>query len=156
MHQPDSAIHVTKIDKMIEIKRFTAGDKSIADEAFSIRRKVFVEEQGVDQNLEYDNEESANHYLLLLAGKPIATARWRETGKGIKLERFAVLPPFRNRGFGEIILDEVLKDVKPLGKTIYLHSQAKAVHFYERNGFVKEGEMFVEAGIEHYYMKYPG
>jgi predicted GNAT family N-acyltransferase len=147
---------MTKTEKMIEIKRFTAGDKSIAEQAFSIRRKVFVEEQGVDQNLEYDKEELSNHYLLLLAGKPIATARWRETEKGIKLERFAVLPQFRNRGFGEVILEEVLKDVKPLGKTIYLHSQAKAVPFYERNGFVKEGELFVEAGIEHYYMKYPG
>jgi predicted GNAT family N-acyltransferase len=139
---------------MIEIKRFTIEDNNLAEQAFSIRRKVFVNEQSVDPNLEYDKEDQSQHYLLLLAGKPIATARWRETGKGIKLERFAVLPEFRNRGFGEIILDEVLKDVKPLGKTIYLHSQVRAVPFYERNGFYKEGEMFTEAGIEHYYMEY--
>jgi len=139
---------------MIEVKRFTIEDKNLAKQAFAIRRKVFVDEQGVDQNLEYDKEDQSNHYLLLLSGKPIATARWRETEKGTKLERFAVLPEFRNRGFGEIILDAVLKDVKPLGKTIYLHSQVRAVSFYERNGFAKEGEMFVEAGIEHFYMKY--
>jgi len=138
---------------MIEIKRFSFEDKNLAELAFSIRRKVFVDEQGVDPNLEYDKEDQAHHYLLLLAGKPIATARWRETEKGIKLERFAVLPEFRNRGFGEIILDEVLRDVRQLGKTVYLHSQSRAVSFYERNGFFKEGEMFVEAGIEHYYMK---
>jgi predicted GNAT family N-acyltransferase len=138
---------------MIEIKRFSFEDKDLAELAFSIRRKVFVEEQGVDPNLEYDKEDQANHYLLVLAGKPIATARWRETEKGIKLERFAVLPEFRNRGFGEIILEEVLKDVRPIGKTVYLHSQSRAVPFYERNGFFKEGEMFVEAGIEHFYMK---
>jgi predicted GNAT family N-acyltransferase len=138
---------------MIEIKRFSFEDKNLAELAFSIRRKVFVDEQGVDPNLEYDKEDQAHHYLLLLAGKPIATARWRETEKGIKLERFAVLPEFRNRGFGEIILDEVLRDVRQLGKTVYLHSQSRAVPFYERNGFFKEGEMFVEAGIEHYYMK---
>ena len=141
---------------MIENKRFTIEDKVLAEQAFFIRRTVFVDEQGVDQNLEYDNEEQSNHYLLVLTGKPIATARWRETEKGIKLERFAVLPEFRNRGFGEIILDAVLKDVKPLGKLIYLHSQARAVPFYERNGFVKEGEMFVGAGIEHFYMKFYG
>ena len=138
---------------MIEVKRFNVLDKDLAEHAFSIRRKVFVEEQGVDPDLEYDKEDQAHHYLLLLAGKPIATARWRETDQGIKLERFAVLPEFRNRGFGEIILEEVLKDVIPAGKTIYLHSQSRAVPFYERNGFLKEGEMFVEAGIEHYYMK---
>jgi predicted GNAT family N-acyltransferase len=145
-----------KNKRMIEVKRFTTEDKDLAEQAFSIRRKVFVDEQGVDQNLEYDKEDQSNHYLLLLAGKPIAAARRRETEKGIKLERFAVLPEFRNRGFGEIILDEVLKDVKLLGKTVYLHSQARAVPFYERNGFVKEGSMFIEAGIEHFYMKFSG
>ena len=140
---------------MIEIKRFSTEDKNLSEQAFAIRRKVFVDEQGVDRNLEYDKEDQSHHYLLLLAGKPIATARWRETEKGIKLERFAVLPEFRNRGFGELILEAVLNDVKPSGKTVYLHSQSRAVPFYERNGFVGEGEMFVEAGIEHYFMKLP-
>jgi predicted GNAT family N-acyltransferase len=149
-------LHIKKNIIMIENKRFTFEDKILAEQAFFIRRKVFVDEQGVDQKLEYDNEEQSNHYLLLVAGKPIATARWRETEKGIKLERFAVLPEFRNRGFGEIILDAVLNDVRHLGKTIYLHSQVRAVSFYERNGFIKEGEMFIEAGIEHYYMKFHG
>lgn len=141
---------------MIEVKNFTLADKDLSDKVFAIRRKVFVEEQGVDATLEYDKEEQATHYLLLLAGKPIGAARWRETEKGIKLERFAILPEFRNRGFGEIILEAVLKDVAGSGKMIYLHSQSKAVSFYERNGFVKEGKMFTEAGIEHYYMKYSG
>ena len=140
---------------MIEIKRFSTEDKNLSEQAFAIRRKVFVEEQGVDRNLEYDKEDQSHHYLLLLAGKPIATARWRETEKGIKLERFAVLPEFRNRGFGEMILEAVLNDVKPSGKTVYLHSQSRAVTFYERNGFVRQGEMFAEAGIEHYFMKLP-
>jgi predicted GNAT family N-acyltransferase len=139
---------------MYEVKRFSAGDKETAEKAFAIRRKVFVEEQGVDAALEYANEEAAHHYLLLLAGRPIATARWRETEKGIKLECFAVLHEFRNRGIGEIILKEVLKDVTSLGKKIYLHSQARAVSFYERNGFEKAGEMFTEAGIDHFFMEY--
>ena len=140
---------------MYEIKRFSVFDKELAEKAFAIRRKVFVEEQGVDAVLEYDKEESAHHYLLLLAGKPIATARWRETEKGIKLERFAVLAEFRNRGLGEIILKEVLKDITPSEKKIYLHAQLRAVPFYERNGFLSVGEQFTEAGLEHFYMEYP-
>jgi len=139
---------------MIKVIRFTLKDKEYAEQAFAIRKKVFVSEQGVDPALEYDNEEQSHHYLLMINDKPIATARWRETEKGIKLERFAVLAEFRNRGIGELILKEVMVDVVPLGKTIYLHSQARAVPFYERNRFVKEGEIFIEAGIEHYYMKY--
>jgi predicted GNAT family N-acyltransferase len=138
---------------MTEVKRFNFSDSDLAKQAFAIRRKVFVEEEGVDPNLEYDHEEDAHHYLLLLGGKALATARWRETEKGIKLERFAVLPEFRNRGLGGIILKEVINDVLPLGKTIYLHSQLRAVPFYERHGFVKEGDVFYEADMGHYYMK---
>ena len=139
---------------MIEIKRFGFEDKELAEKAFQIRRKVFVEEQGVDPALEYDHEQESHHYLMLLGEKPIGAARWRETPGGIKLERFAVLKEYRNRGLGEIILREVIKDVVPSGKKIYLHSQLKAVPFYERNGFVKMGDPFTEAGMKHYCMEY--
>ena len=138
---------------MYEVKRFSFNDRELAEQAFAIRRRVFVEEEGVDPDLEYNHEEEAHHYLLLLSGKALATARWRETEKGIKLERFAVLPEFRNRGLGGIILKEVINDVVPLGKAVYLHSQLRAVPFYERHGFVKEGNIFYEAGMGHYYMK---
>jgi predicted GNAT family N-acyltransferase len=139
---------------MFTVKRFSIQDTLMAQKAFAIRKAVFVEEQGVDANLEYDHEEEAHHYLLFLGAKPIATARWRETEKGIKLERFAVMPQFRNRGIGEIILKEVLQDVSSMGKRIYLHAQIKAVSFYERNGFYKIGEKFTEAGIEHFRMEF--
>jgi len=138
---------------MYEVKRFGFKDSELAEQAFAIRRRVFVEEEGVDASLEYDSEEEAHHYLLLMGRKALATARWRETEKGIKLERFAVLPEFRNRGLGGIILKEVLKDVVLLNKTVYLHSQLRAIPFYERHGFVKEGEVFYEAGMGHYLMK---
>ena len=138
---------------MYNVKRFSFNDKKLAEQAFAIRRKVFIEEEGVDPNLEYDHEEKAHHYLLLLGDKALATARWRETEKGIKLERFAVLTEFRNRGLGGIILKEVINDVVLFGKTIYLHSQLRAVPFYERHGFMKEGPVFYEAGMGHYYMK---
>jgi predicted GNAT family N-acyltransferase len=139
---------------MFSVKRFSFQDKEMADKAFAIRKIVFVDEQGVDPALEYDHEEEAHHYLLFLGKNPIATARWRDTEKGIKLERFAVLPGFRNRGIGEIILKEVLKDVIHKKKMIYLHSQIMAIPFYERNGFVKFGDQFTEAGIGHFLMKY--
>ena len=141
---------------MFTVEKFSSDNTALAEQAFTIRRAVFVEEQGVDATLEYDHEEEAHHYLLFLGEKPIATARWRETEKGIKLERFAVLPNFRNRGIGEIILREVIKDVVLSGEPVYLHSQLKALSFYERNGFKKEGPLFVEAGIDHFLMKFHG
>lgn len=138
------------------VKRFKSDNKTLAEKALAIRHKVFVIEQGVDPVLEYQHDEEAQHYILSMGKKAIGTARWREIDGQIKLERFAVLPRFRSKGFGKIILLEILIDTLPLLKPIYLHSQLKAVRFYERNGFVIEGEMFIEAGIEHYTMVYKG
>ena len=138
---------------MIEIKRFGFSDKQLSKISNQIRTAVFVMEQKVDPELEYDHEEESHFYLLYFDGKPVATARWRETDKGIKLERFAMLKEFRNQGLGSELLNEVLKDVQKLDKKIYLHSQLKAVSYYERAGFVKKGEIFTEAGIEHYRME---
>ncbi|MEZ5083912.1 MAG: GNAT family N-acetyltransferase [Bacteroidales bacterium] len=85
----------------------------------------------------------------------IATARWRTTDKGIKLERFALLKELRNMGLGAILLEKILSDVKKFKKPIYLHSQVIAKNYYKRAGFVEEGDHFFEAGIEHVKMFYP-
>ena len=122
----------------------------------AIRRTVFIEEQHVAPEIEYEYEEEGHYYLLYHNDIPIATARWRETVKGIKLERFALLKEFRNRGLGTLLLEAVLKDVVPLGKPIYLHSQVSAVNYYKRAGFRKEGDHFFEADIEHVFMTYDG
>jgi predicted GNAT family N-acyltransferase len=138
---------------MLEIKRFDFQNKKLFEICSSIRTNVFVEEQMVDPALEYDHEEESHFYLLYYEGKPVSTARWRETEKGIKLERFGMLKEFRNQGLGSELLKVVLNDVLKLDKKIYLHSQLKAVSYYERAGFVKVGDKFSEAGIEHYLME---
>jgi predicted GNAT family N-acyltransferase len=139
----------------LKILSFKYDNKTFADMALAIRTQVFVEEQKVDPTLEYDQyEKESTHYLMLDEKNPIATARWRETEKGIKLERFAVLSQYRNQGIGGLVLEKVLSDVLLLNKTIYLNSQLKAVPFYERYGFVKSGEPFIEANIEHCRMEY--
>lgn len=118
-----------------------------------IRRKVFIEEQNVPEEIEADeHDEHSHHYLITTNNISIATARWRNTEKGIKLERFAVLSTYRNKGYGQLILNEILNDIVPLKKTIYLHSQDTAVNFYLKNNFVIEGEAFYEANIKHFKM----
>jgi predicted GNAT family N-acyltransferase len=140
---------------MVRIEKFTISDKEKSEAAFSIRRTVFVEEQQVPAEEEFDEyESSSEHYLAYWNNTPVATARWRHTDKGIKLERFAVLKEYRDKGTGSSILKAVLEDVVPFGKTIYLHAQIKAVKFYERAGFEKEGDIFSECDILHYTMKF--
>ena len=128
------------------------------DAAFSIREKVFVDEQNVPADAEYDAHDRAattRHYLAQIDGQPAGAARWRPTAGGVKLERFAVLAAFRNQGVGEALVHQVLADVQaeaPDAAQVYLHAQLRAIPLYERTGFYKEGEMFEECDIQHYKM----
>ena len=127
------------------------------DAAFTIREIVFQQEQGVPATLEHDahDRRDARHYLARAAdGTPAGAARWRETDHGVKLERFAVLAGFRNQEIGAALLHAVLADVRAdrPNAAVYLNAQLRAVPFYERHGFRKEGEMFEEANIQHYKM----
>jgi predicted GNAT family N-acyltransferase len=72
------------------------------------------------------------------------------------LERFAVLASERGRGTGTVLLARVMADVLPMKKRIYLHAQVTAISYYRRAGCVIAGDLFYEAGIEHYMMEYPG
>lgn len=128
------------------------------DILFRIRKQVFVIEQFVPEEEEWDEfEHISKHYLAYLDDVPVGTARWRRTLSGdYKLERFAVLMSYRGNRVGEALLQAVLNDVprNPNSK-IYLHSQLSAKGFYAKNGFVPEGEEFDEAGIRHIKMVYP-
>lgn len=139
---------------MTTIIKFLFQDQKHMQLSNNIRKVVFIDEQSVPPGIEYEYEEQGHYYLLFHDRIPIATARWRETSAGIKLERFALLKEYRNKGLGSILLQEVLKDVRPMGKTIYLHSQVVAVNYYKRAGFVATGPQFTEADIEHVRMVY--
>ncbi|MGB0523081.1 MAG: GNAT family N-acetyltransferase [Flammeovirgaceae bacterium] len=122
-----------------------------------IREKVFVIEQQVPLEEEYDEfDETATHFLVLLDGKPVGTCRWRFTAKGIKLERYAVLAEARGNGVGgklvELTLADIAEQPAATGKKMYLHAQVTAVFLYEKFGFQKEGDQFDECGIMHYKM----
>ena len=135
----------------INVKNITSeNDLKIA---FAIRKKVFVEEQKVPEDIEWDEfEKTSNHILALINEKPVGTARWRTTQKGIKLERFAVLCEFRSCGVGKYLVHFILKELIK-SENIYLHAQEHVVKFYERFGFKNKGRRFFEAGIPHWLME---
>ena len=140
---------------MLTVKRISNLQSEEAKQLFEIRNTVFVIEQHVDHDLEYDEHENeAAHYLAYFGNRPCGAARWRVTESGIKLERFAVLAPFRSKDVGLALLDAILNDVIPLNKKIYLHAQMSAYGFYAKHGFIQEGVRFWEANIEHVTMVY--
>jgi predicted GNAT family N-acyltransferase len=122
-------------------------------QVFAIRRTVFVDEQNCPPELEWENEDVSTHFLATVNDIPAGASRWRKTDKGYKLERFAVLKEFRGMGVGQELIKAVLADLPSDARYIYLNAQISAMNLYSRFGFVKVGEQFEEAGIQHFKME---
>ena len=81
--------------------------------------------------VEIDENENKSFYILAyFESQPVGTARWRDSGEGIKLERFAVLKQFRKKGIGSALTDFIIDHV-PKERKIYLNSQHSAIGFYK-------------------------
>lgn len=122
---------------------------------YTIRSAVFIQEQNVPQDLEWDGEDAqACHVLACDAeGKVIGTARLLLHGTLAHIGRMAVLKPWRKRGVGRALLECVMAEARRRGASAaFLNAQTTAVAFYERAGFVPEGAEFLNAGIPHYRM----
>jgi predicted GNAT family N-acyltransferase len=146
----------TKEEKLISVEKVLT--KEQLDIVFDIREKVFVIEQEVDPDEEYDEfEDISTHFLAKFQNQPAGTARWRYTDNGVKLERFAVLKPMRAKGVGYALVSAVVEDIKlqpqAKGKKLYLHAQLDAMPLYAKFGFQKVGDMFEECNIKHYKME---
>ncbi|MEK6663104.1 MAG: GNAT family N-acetyltransferase [Pseudomonadota bacterium] len=121
----------------------------------SIRTEVFIHEQSVPEELEWDGEDAhAIHALATdLSGNPIGTARLLLHGEQAHIGRMAVLPTWRGQGVGASLLLLLLEKAKQRGAgSVFLNAQTSAVPFYERFNFVREGAEFLDAGIPHYRM----
>ena len=122
------------------------------EQAFEIRRQVFVIEQKVNPAEEYDEYENiCTHLLARYNGVPCGTARIRKTENGIKLERFAVLASYRGKGVGAALVEGCLQRLEK-GSYAYMHAQEHALQFYAKHGFEAVGERFWECEIPHFKM----
>ena len=135
----------------IKLVRTYQEQKNVID----IRRSVFIDEQQIPVEIEIDAfEKSANYVIAYFGEEPVGTARWREIGDSIKLERFAVLKNYRNKGIGRKLTMFII-DLIPQGKIIFLNSQESAIGFYSKLGFTLHGPLFKEANILHQKMIFP-
>lgn len=137
---------------MEALKIIKATRKDELEQVFAIRKIVFVDEQGVPPEIEWEHEDDSTHFLALSDYKPCGACRWRKTDKGFKLERFAVLKDFRGHGIGRAMIATALDDLPSNAGVIYLNAQLEAVSLYAKFGFVAEGDHFDEAGIKHVRM----
>ena len=117
-----------------------------------VRERVFVEEQGVPRDLEWDDwDERSDHAVALDVGSnAIGTARLLPDGR---VGRMAVLRHWRGQGVGAALLEALLRMAGERGvREVTLHAQKHAAGFYRRFGFNPRGDEFLEAGIPHQEM----
>jgi predicted GNAT family N-acyltransferase len=123
-----------------------------------IRRKVFIEEQGVSEDDEWDQQDpDAIHFLVENTnGKAIGCARVLvEDDNHYHIGRVAILTEHRNQKIGRQLMQFILAWCQQYpDHHIYLHAQTTRVKFYEHLGFVTQGDVFMDAGIEHLEMRY--
>ncbi len=122
--------------------------------AFIVRGIVFIEEQGVPYTIEHDEHDfSATHILGEIDGEPFAAGRIRTVGEYAKLERVAIRKAYRGRSLGHKLTEFMLSVAKEQGfKQFKVHAQSYLKDFYKKHGFKIAGDMFKEAGIDHYLM----
>ena len=119
----------------------------------SVRRAVFIVEQGIPESEEWDAADPVCRHVLAESRNrdAVGTGRLEATGK---IGRVAVLPQHRGTGVGGAIVRHLVDRARGLGLgEVYLHAQSAAVVFYERLGFRAEGPEFDEAGIPHRRMR---
>lgn len=119
-----------------------------------VRERVFVREQGVPPQLEWDEADAHAAHLLAFDPNqnPIGTARILPSGQ---IGRMAVLPVWRGHGVGTALLREAVALATALNlPTPFVHAQTSAIAFYHRHGFRANGLEFWEAGIPHRLMVY--
>lgn len=126
--------------------------------AFDIRKEVFVEEQGVPLEDEFDEFDQLDgrcgHILIYYKDQAVGTGRLRIVDEYGKLERICLLENYRNLGLGKVIvlaLEELAKEKDV--KKVKLHGQTHAEGFYQKLGYYTASDVFMEDGIPHVLMK---
>jgi len=137
------------------MKAVKATNEKQRNDAFYVRKKVFVEEQNVPIEIELDEyEDFAEHVVLYDDHQPVGAGRFRVISDTGKLERICVLPQYRGKGAGNIILETLEKLAAEKGlKKIKLNAQTQAENFYKKHGYQTVSDIFMDAGIPHVTME---
>ena len=124
--------------------------------AFTVRKKVFVEEQGVPLTLELDEyDQTASHFVVYDNDKAIAAGRIRKSDEDIgKVERVCVLKEYRGNHLGYLIMNSVEDHAIEAGfHKLKLNAQSYAIPFYEKLGYAVTSPEFMDADIPHRAME---
>ena len=120
-------------------------------DAKNIREQVFIHEQNISAEEEWDNQDPiALHFVVYAQEQPIATARLLENNS---IGRVAVLKHYRGKGIGKLLMLKIIEQAKNEDRdSLKLSAQTHAIPFYAGLGFQVEGETYLDCGIPHVTM----
>ncbi|HFE32397.1 MAG TPA: GNAT family N-acetyltransferase [Gammaproteobacteria bacterium] len=137
--------------KTIRIERVSW--QSAESELRTLREAIFINEQQVPEELEWDGRDDSSSHVLAFdeQNRPIGTGRLQPDGH---IGRMAVLPPWRHQGVGSALLTALIAIAQKMRlPSVELDAQTQAVGFYRRHGFQPIGDVFMDAGILHQRMQ---
>ena len=125
------------------------------EEIKKLRYDTFVVERGVPKELEFDGKDSEFlHFTIWEGDELVACLRANENGNLLHMGRFAVKKSLRKNGYGRILMGKLCQYAKENGyRGIELSAVNTAVGFYDKQGFLKIGDFYLETGVPHIYMK---
>lgn len=125
---------------------------TLPDEARQIRIKVFVDEQGFNE--EFDSvDDIATHIVMFDVDKPVATCRFFIKDGSYLLGRIAVIKDYRGKHVGALLMQEAQKEIERRGgKRIVIHAQTRAKDFYLKQGYSDSGKNDLEEGCPHVWL----
>ncbi|MTV82086.1 GNAT family N-acetyltransferase [Secundilactobacillus folii] len=136
----------------MKIKSAKGTNGQVYQDAIAIRQAVFVTEQGIAPDLEFDGlDDQVRHYVGYVSDQPAVTARIRQDGSQVRIQRVATLAKYRHQGYAAALLKQIIADAAP-GSLFELNAQETAIGLYEQLGFKQTGAPFEEVGIRHVTM----
>ncbi|WP_422766721.1 GNAT family N-acetyltransferase [Photobacterium leiognathi subsp. mandapamensis] len=136
---------------MVEIK-IVAFDDAHRGLIRTVREQVFIQEQQIDPEIEFDNLDSAAVHVLVMDGEqPLGTGRILADGH---IGRIAIMKSARGQGLGAKVVQALVEYAQQQGyPRVDLGAQTHAVDFYRKLGFMPYGDEFMEANIPHQAME---
>jgi len=128
---------------------------TLCNEAFKLRRAVFIAEQNVPADEEFDALDLAAHHVVAVAGGEVCgTLRIIHASEHVKIGRVAVGKAWRGHGVASAMLTYAMNEHRSARENrFYLTAQSDKIALYERFGFVAFGDEFPDGGMPHLAMK---
>lgn len=143
-----------KYEPSLSIKMIDVNRPEALEDAFYIRREVFIKEQNVPEEEEIDELDLKAHHVIVYANaRPVATGRLVQNGKSCLIGRICVLNECRGKQIGKLVVEKLLEKAAEIkAKEVHVHAQTHAVNFYEKLGFTPYGDTYLESNIKRVSM----